>query len=121
MGPILNLLLQIKMLGQSVSILLTSFCGTQLNGNYLALSWTVRLPVKSGLLCCLPTYEHKTNENLHELQKKLFYDVILPEQSLTDFIASLHLILHLILSDLVALSDKTFNEDTIISKLLLSS
>jgi len=55
-------------------------------------------------------------QNLHELQKKFFQAVILPEQFLTDFIASLNLIL----SELAALGDKTFNEDTMISKLLSS-
>ena len=44
----------------------------------LALSWTVRLSVKSGLLCCLSTNQ-KTSENLHELQNKFFQAVILRE------------------------------------------
>ena len=120
MAPILNLLLQIKMLGKSLNIiLLTPFCWNWVERKLLGslLDYKTSHEIWTTLLS---TYEQKTNENLHELQKKFFQNVILPDQSLTDFIASLHLILHLILSDLVALSDKTFNEDTIISKLLSS-
>jgi hypothetical protein len=64
----------------------------------------------------LSLYEQNTSANLHELQKKFFQAVILPEQSITDFIASLNLIL----SELSALGDETFTEDTMISKLLSS-
>ena len=64
----------------------------------------------------LSLYEQNTSENLHELQKKFFQAVILSEQSITNFIASLNLIL----SELSALGDETFTEDTMISKLLSS-
>ena len=64
----------------------------------------------------LSLYEQNTRANLHKLQKKFFQAVILPEQSITDFIASLNLIL----SELSALGDETFTEDTMISKLLSS-
>ena len=64
----------------------------------------------------LSLYEQNTSQNLHELQKKFFQATILPEQSITDFIASLNLIL----SELTALGDETFTEDTMISKLLSS-
>ena len=64
----------------------------------------------------LSLYEQNTSENLHDLQKKFFQAAILPEQSITEFIASLNLIL----SELAALGDKTFNDQTMISKLLSS-
>ena len=64
----------------------------------------------------LSLYEHNTSKNLHDIQKKFFQAAILPEQSITDFIASLNLIL----SELTALGDETFNEYTMISKLLSS-
>ena len=64
----------------------------------------------------LSLYEQMTSKNLHDLQKKFFQATILPKQSITDFIASLNLIL----SELAALGDKTFNEHTMISKLLSS-
>lgn len=52
----------------------------------------------------LSLYEQNTSQNLHELQKKFFQATILPEQSITDFIASLNLIL----SELNAFGDETF-------------
>ena len=64
----------------------------------------------------LSLYEQNISGNLHDLQKKFFQATILPEQSITDFIASLNLIL----SELAALGDKTFNEHTMISKLFSS-
>ena len=64
----------------------------------------------------LSLYEQNTSENLHDLQKKFFQASILPEQSITEFIAGLNLIL----SELAALGDKTFNDHTMISKLLSS-
>ena len=64
----------------------------------------------------LSLYEQNTSENLHDLQKKFFQATILPEQSITEFIASLNLIL----SELAALGDKTSNEHTMISRLLSS-
>ena len=64
----------------------------------------------------LSLYEQNTSENLHDLQKKFFQATILPEQSITEYIAGLNLIL----SELAALGDKTFNEQTMISKLLSS-
>ena len=64
----------------------------------------------------LSLYEQNTSQNLHELQTKFFQATILPGQFVTDFIASLNLIL----SELTALGDDTFTEDTMISKLLSS-
>jgi hypothetical protein len=60
----------------------------------------------------LSTYELKTSENPHELQKKSFQAVIFLEQYVTNYVASVNLILN----KLVALDDKTFNKDTMISK-----
>ena len=115
MAHILKLMPQITTLGKSVSILLTPFCATPLNGNYLVLSWTVTLPVNFGLLCCLST---------NNTPVKIFMNFRINSFRLLFFLRSPSLIfnasLNLILSELVALGDTTFNEDTMISKLLSS-
>jgi hypothetical protein len=61
----------------------------------------------------LATYEHKTSKNLHELQKKFFQASIQPRQTMTEYIASLDMIL----SELATLGDKTFTDNVMISKL----
>ena len=61
----------------------------------------------------LVTYEHKSSQDKHELQKKFFQATIQPRQSLIDYIASLNLIL----SELTAIGDTSFNDDSMISKL----
>ena len=115
MAHILKLMPQITTLGKSVSILLTPFCATPLNGNYLVLSWTVTLPVNFGLLCCLSTNNRPV---------KIFMNFRINSFRLLFFLRSPSLIfnasLKLILSELVALGNTPFNEDTMISKLLSS-
>lgn len=93
---------------------------------YSILCNSVERKILSSLLDCktsreiwttlLSLYEQNTSENLHDLQKKFFQATILPEQTITEYIAGLNLIL----SELAALGDKTFNEQTMISKLLSS-
>jgi hypothetical protein len=61
----------------------------------------------------LVTYEHKSSQDKHELQKKFFQATIQPGQSLTEYIASLNLIL----SELTAIGDSNFTDDSMISKL----
>lgn len=93
---------------------------------YTILCNSIERKILSSLIDCktsreiwttlLSLYEQNTSENLHDLQKKFFQAAILPGQSITDFIASLNLIL----SELTALGNDTFTDDTMISKLLSS-
>ena len=96
-----------------MTILLTPFCATPLNGNHLALFWSVRLPMKFELLYCLST-KGKPVKIFMNFRRNYFRLLFILEQFLIDFIASLNL------SELAALGDKTFNEDTMISKLSFS-
>ena len=112
---ILNKMLLIKKPGKNASISLILFSVTQLSAKSLVRFWIV-LPLDKFWTTLLSLYAQNTSQNLHDLQKKFFQATILPGQSITDFIGSLNLIL----SELTALGDKTFTEDTMISKLLSS-
>ena len=61
----------------------------------------------------LSIYEHKSNADIHELQRRFFNAKIQPEQSLAEYIGELQLIL----SELTDIGDDTFNADSLISKL----
>ena len=61
----------------------------------------------------LSIYEHKSSEDIHELQRRFFNAKIQPEQSLADYIGELQFIL----SELTYIGDETFTEDSLISKL----
>ena len=61
----------------------------------------------------LSIYEHKSSADIHELQRRFFNAKIQPEQSLSDYIGDLQLIL----SELTDIGDETFTEDSLISKL----
>ena len=61
----------------------------------------------------LSIYEHKSSENVHELQQRFFSAKLQPQQSISEYIGQLQLIL----SELAEIGDTTFNNDTLISKL----
>ena len=57
--------------------------------------------------------EHKSSADIHELQRRFFNAKIKPEQSLSDYIGELQLLL----SELTDIGDETFTEDSLISKI----
>ena len=61
----------------------------------------------------LSIYEHKSSADIHELQRRFFNAKIKSEQSMSDYIGDLQLIL----SELTDIGDETFTEDSLISKL----
>lgn len=61
----------------------------------------------------LSIYKHKSSADVHEVQRRFFQAKIRPEQSLVDYIGELQLLL----SELTAIGDESFTEDSLISKI----
>ena len=62
----------------------------------------------------LSIYEHKSTADVHELQRRFFTAQIQPEQSIAEYIGELQLIM----SELSDIGNESFNEASLISKLI---